>query len=91
MTFGQNIDFPNTRVLNIRMAKLRSPAPDSTRLVLLGLLARYGPQHGYDLRGLIEQQHLDRIADIQYGSIYSGLKRLSRDGLVAEKLSYVKG
>ena len=51
-------------MLNTRVAKLRSPAPDSTRLVLLGLLARYGPQHGYDLRGLIEQQHLDRIADI---------------------------
>lgn len=66
------------------MAATRSPAPESIRLVLLGLLARYGPKHGYELRTLIEQQHLDRISDIQFGSIYAGLKRLSRDGLVDE-------
>jgi len=62
----------------------RSPAPESIRLVLLGLLTRYGPKHGYELRTLIEQQHLDYISDIQFGSIYAGLKRLTRDGLVEE-------
>ena len=62
----------------------RFPARDSTRTVLLGLLARYGPKHGYELRALIEQQHIDLIADVHHGAIYSGLKRLARDGLIRE-------
>jgi DNA-binding PadR family transcriptional regulator len=53
-------------------------------MALLGLLCRYGPRYGYELRSLIKEQNLDRIADVQFGSIYSVLKRLERDGLVAE-------
>ena len=52
--------------------------------MVLGLLARYGPRHGYELRTLIEEQFLDVIADVQFGSIYASLKRLARDGLVGE-------
>lgn len=78
------IDSANTRVLNIRMARSRSPAPNATRMALLGLLSRYGAKYGYELRTLIKDQNIDRIADVQYGSIYAVLKRLARDGLVAE-------
>lgn len=51
-------------------------------MVVLGLLARHGPQHGYRLRKLIEAQNIDRISNVQLGSIYATLKRLTGDGLV---------
>lgn len=51
-------------------------------MVVLGLLARHGPQHGYQLRKLIEAQNIDHFSNVQLGSIYATLKRLSRDGLV---------
>lgn len=79
-----SIDAAITRVLNIRVSGSRHPAPNITRMALLGLLCRYGPRYGYELRTLVKEQNLDRIADVQYGSIYSVLKRLSRDGLVVE-------
>ena len=71
----------NSCVLNIEMP---ATAPSVTRMVLLGLLCRYGPKYGYELKALIKEQNLNRITDIQFGSIYSTLKRLARDGLVVE-------
>jgi DNA-binding PadR family transcriptional regulator len=52
-------------------------------MVVLGLLARHGPQHGYQLRKLIEHQNIDRFSNVQLGSIYATLKRLTEAGLVA--------
>lgn len=51
-------------------------------MVVLGLLARHGPHHGYELRKLIESQNIDRFSNVQLGSIYATLKRLAREGLV---------
>ena len=51
-------------------------------MAVLGLLARHGPQHGYQLRKLIEAQNIDRFSNVQLGSIYATLNRLCRDGLV---------
>src|SRR5438477_352481 len=62
----------------------RLPSPDCTRIAILGLLCRHGPQHGYELRKLIVDQHIHEISDVQLGSIYAALKRLSQDGLVEE-------
>ena len=54
-------------------------------MVVLGLLARHGTQHGYQLRKLIESQNIDRFSNVQLGSIYATLKRLAREGFVEEQ------
>jgi DNA-binding PadR family transcriptional regulator len=63
---------------------LRGRLPASgiiTRLTLLAFLADH-PMHGYEVRKVLEDRHLDRWADIQYGSIYTGLQQLQREGLL---------
>ena len=62
----------------------RLPSPDCTRIAILGLLCRHGSQHGYELRKLMVDQHIDEISDVQLGSIYAALKRLSEEGLVEQ-------
>lgn len=54
-------------------------------MVVLGLLARHGPRHGYQLRRLIEVQNIDRFANVQLGSIYATLKRLTSEGMVESR------
>lgn len=51
-------------------------------MAVLGLLARHGPQHGYQLRKLIEAQNIDHFSNVQLGSIYATLKRAAADDLV---------
>lgn len=38
--------------------------------------------YGYELRQEIERRRMERWADIKYGSIYPGLRRLAADGFV---------
>lgn len=54
-----------------------------TRLVLLSLVSM-GHTHGYRIRKALEARHMDRWADVRYGSIYAGLRRLSSEGLLEE-------
>ena len=54
-----------------------------TRLGLLALLS-IEPMHGYELRKVIEDRRMDRWADIRYGSIYAGLKQLTKEELLEE-------
>lgn len=54
-----------------------------TRLSLLALLS-FKPMHGYELRKEIEDRRMDRWADIRYGSIYAGLKQLTKEELLEE-------
>src|SRR5258708_5279129 len=54
----------------------------SIRLLLLGVLLRKQPIHGYDVRRELEQWHADRWANIAYGSIYSALGKMADEGLV---------
>ena len=63
-------------------SRARLSSPDSTRLVILGLLCRHGPLHGYQLRWYIEGQNIDRFANIQFGSIYGSLKRMADEAYV---------
>jgi DNA-binding PadR family transcriptional regulator len=65
--------------------RARLPSPDCTRIAILGLLCRHGPQHGYELRKLVVEQHIDEISDIQLGSIYAALKRFAQEGLVEQQ------
>jgi DNA-binding PadR family transcriptional regulator len=52
---------------------------------LLGLLIRYGPQHGYSLKQLIEERISD-FAKIKLPTIYYHLQKLKEQGYVSESL-----
>ena len=54
----------------------------SIRLLILGVLLRKQPIHGYDVRRELEILHADRWANIAYGSIYSALSKMAEEGLV---------
>jgi len=52
---------------------------------ILGLLIRYGPQHGYSLKHIIEERISD-FAKIKLPSIYYHLERLKEMGYVSESI-----
>ena len=54
-----------------------------TRLVLLAFVSM-GRTHGYRIRKAIEERQMHRWADVRFGSIYAGLKRLCGEGLLEE-------
>jgi len=54
-----------------------------TRLVLLAFVSM-GRTHGYRIRKAIEERQMHRWADVRFGSIYAGLKRLCEEGLLEE-------
>lgn len=54
----------------------------SIRLLLLGVLLRKQPIHGYDVRRELELWHADKWANVAYGSIYSALGKMAEEGLV---------
>lgn len=55
----------------------------SIRLLILGVLLRKQPIHGYEVRRELEQWHADKWANVAYGSIYSALGKMSEEGFVA--------
>lgn len=54
-----------------------------TRLLVLGVVKICGPVHGYDVRRELDSWQLGSWVNIKPGSIYSALKTLDKDGLVA--------
>jgi DNA-binding PadR family transcriptional regulator len=54
----------------------------SIRLLILGVLMRKQPIHGYDVRRELEGYGADRWANVAYGSIYSALNKMADEGLV---------
>lgn len=54
----------------------------STRLFVLGELARRGPMHGHQIRRAAQLDHVDAWTDIKPGSLYGSLQRMSAEGLV---------
>lgn len=63
---------------------VRDRSGEVSRIALLGVLAR-GPAHGYEVKATLARWDMHWWADIQSGSIYAGLRRLERDGLIALK------
>ena len=63
---------------------VRDRSGDVARIALLAVLNRR-PAHGYDVKATLQRWHMDWWADIQSGSIYSGLKKLADEGLIAVK------
>ncbi|HLA40017.1 MAG TPA: PadR family transcriptional regulator [Candidatus Glassbacteria bacterium] len=61
------------------MAKFKDSG-DLTRTLILGMLSG-GQMHGYEIKKRI-QEALGKSADINFGSIYYGLKSLTANGLV---------
>ena len=56
----------------------------SMRLFILGALARSGPMHGYQIHHQARDDRTELWTDIRLGAIYGALKRLVREGLIAE-------
>jgi DNA-binding PadR family transcriptional regulator len=56
----------------------------SVELFVLGFLARQGPQHGYTLRKIIDQQAAD-FAGIKLPTLYYHLARLEKEGKVRSR------
>ncbi len=54
-----------------------------TRLLILGAVRIFQPVHGYDVRRELLSWHVEESANIAPGSIYSALKTLHREGLIA--------
>ncbi|MGB3329430.1 MAG: PadR family transcriptional regulator [Thermomicrobiales bacterium] len=54
----------------------------TTRLFILGALARIGPMHGHQIR---REAHLNRTetwSNVKPGSLYGALQRMEKDGLI---------
>lgn len=54
----------------------------ATRLLILGVLLKRPPIHGYDVRRELEMWGAEQWANIAYGSIYSALNKMAEEGLV---------
>jgi DNA-binding PadR family transcriptional regulator len=55
----------------------------STRLLVLGVVRFAQPVHGYDVRRELVSWRLDEFTNARPGSVYSALKTLEKDGLIA--------
>lgn len=56
----------------------------ATRLLVLGVVRMYGQAHGYQVRRELLTWAADQWASVQPGSIYHALKKLAKDGLLAD-------
>ncbi len=54
----------------------------STRLLILGVVRRLQPVHGYDVRRVLAKWDADAWAGVRSGSIYHALTSMNRDGLL---------
>jgi len=55
----------------------------ATRLLVLGVVRFAQPVHGYDVRRELVSWRLDEFTNSRPGSVYSALKTLEKDGLIA--------
>lgn len=56
---------------------------NSTRLFVLGSLARLGPMHGHQIRRAAQVDRTELWTDIKPGSLYGALHRMAAEGLIA--------
>src|SRR5215469_3870373 len=55
-----------------------------TRLMALGTLARYGPQHGHQIRRLADLTNVGEWGGVSVGALYRELRAMEREGLVEQ-------
>jgi DNA-binding PadR family transcriptional regulator len=53
-----------------------------TRLMALGTLARYGPQHGHQIRRLADLTNVGEWGGVSVGALYRELRSMEGEGLV---------
>ena len=53
-------------------------------MMILGLVRRMQPVHGYDVRRELLSWQADKWANVQPGSIYHALRKLSEEGMLRE-------
>ena len=56
---------------------------NSTRLFVLGSLARSGPMHGHQIRRAAQVDRTELWTDVKPGSLYGALHRMADEGLIA--------
>ncbi|GAB3487180.1 PadR family transcriptional regulator [Amycolatopsis cihanbeyliensis] len=56
----------------------------ATRLLVLGVVRMYGKAHGYQVRRELQTWSADKWANIQPGSIYHALKKMTTEGLLEQ-------
>ncbi|WP_432985705.1 PadR family transcriptional regulator [Dactylosporangium sp. CA-233914] len=59
----------------------------TTRLMILGLVSYLQPVHGYDIRKELVSWNVESWANVQPGSIYHALRKMTEEGLVEEVAS----
>jgi DNA-binding PadR family transcriptional regulator len=52
------------------------------RLFVLGVLAKNGPMHGYNIKRIARTDRTELWTDVKVGSLYSALPRLASEGLL---------
>ncbi|MBB4696770.1 PadR family transcriptional regulator [Paractinoplanes abujensis] len=56
----------------------------ATRMMILGLVQWMEPVHGYDVRRELLSWNADKWANVQPGSIYHALRKMTEEGLLHE-------
>lgn len=54
----------------------------TTRLMIMGLISYLQPVHGYDIRKELTSWNVESWANVQPGSIYHALRRMTEEGLL---------
>lgn len=63
----------------------------ATRLLLLGTVRLFQPVHGYFVRRELMSWHADAWANLNPGSVYNGLRTLTREGMLEEVGTEARG
>lgn len=63
----------------------------ATRLLLLGTVRIFQPVHGYFVRRELLGWHADAWANLNPGSVYNGLRTLTREGMLEEVGTEARG
>jgi DNA-binding PadR family transcriptional regulator len=63
----------------------------ATRLLLLGTVRIFQPVHGYFVRRELMSWHAEAWANLNPGSVYNGLRTLTREGLLHEVGTEARG
>ena len=63
----------------------------ATRLLLLGTVRIFQPVHGYFVRRELISWHAEEWANLNPGSVYNGLRTLTREGLLHEVGTEARG
>lgn len=56
----------------------------AVRVLILGIMMRGKPLHGYEIKQELESWNASEWASIAYGSIYSALKRMTEEKLIKQ-------